>query len=245
MRALAAIAVGLMSLALVAAARTPPHRSVYKPALVLQWKDRLAVASEELKGGNWKKGREVADSVLREMRDRIVSGDSSGDLLAVALLFRAIGAAGSNDLEDAAWDFGVAQSLYRPYEKVDLKPYGAAGVVLDKWRYTDGHPPPPPSWINPAFGPGEVSPPRKLSGKMPEYPLAKAASCVQQSVAVGTVIDEQGRTALPSLPQATDPVLALAAFDAVRQWRFVPAKRGALPVTVFFVLNVKFHVRGC
>jgi hypothetical protein len=33
---------------------------------------------------------------MREMRDRVVSGEASGDLLGVALLFRAIGEAGLN-----------------------------------------------------------------------------------------------------------------------------------------------------
>jgi hypothetical protein len=232
-----------VGVALATAVRAPADRSVSKPALIVQWKERLGVANDELKNGNWEKGRDIADSVLREMHARIISGEGSGDLLAAALLFRAIGAAGLNRVDDAAWDFGVAQSLYRPYEKVDLKPYGAAGAVLDRWRYTDGRAPTPPSWVNRQLASGKVSPPRRLRGDRPDYPLAKAASCVEKSVAIGTVIDEQGRTALPSLPQATDAVLALAAFDAVRTWRFAPAKQGGKPVGVFFVLTVNF--RGC
>jgi len=230
----------------VAAAPTPPHRSVYKPALILQWKDRLHVANERLQQADWKQGRDIADAVMREMRDRIVSGEASGDLLAVALLFRAIGEAGLNDAEAAAWDFGTAQSLYPGYEKVDLKPYGAAGASLDQYRYKNGSPPDPSAWADSdGRTDRQVTPPRKVSGQTGEYPLAKARSCVQQPVVVRTIINEQGRPESPSLPAATDPVLALAAFDAVRTWRFEPAQQDGKPVRVAFLLTVNFKVRQC
>jgi hypothetical protein len=95
------------------AAPTPPHRSTYKPALILQWKDRLHVANVELQRSNWKRGYDNSDSVLREMRDSIASGDASGDLLAVALLFRALGESGLGKGDDASWDFGTAQTSRR------------------------------------------------------------------------------------------------------------------------------------
>ena len=230
----------------VAAAPTPPHRSVYKPALVLQWKDRLHVANERLQQADWKQGRDIADAVLREMRDRIVSGEASGDMLAVPLLFRAIGEAGLNDAEAAAWDFGTAQSLYPDYERVDLKAYGAAGALLDRFRYQNGEPP-DPTGLPPTDGTTErqVKPPRKVRGNSPEYPLAKAEACVQHAVVVSTIINEQGRTESPGLPAAADPVLALAALDAVRTWRFEPARVDGKPVAVTFLLTVNFKVRQC
>lgn len=232
--------------AIAAAAPTPPHRSVYKPALVLQWKDRLHVANERLQQADWKEGRDISDAVMREMRDRIVSGEASGDLLAVALLFRAIGEAGLNDAEAAAWDFGTAQSLYPGYEKVELEPYGPAGVLLDRYRYKNGTPPDPIAWSqNEGTTNGQVTPPRKIGGEMPAYPLAKARSCVQQPVVIRTIITEQGRAESPSLPAATDPVLALAAFDAVRKWRFQPAQQDGRPVSVAYLLTVNFKVRQC
>lgn len=237
-----------------AAPPTPPGRSVYKPSLLLQWKDRLQVANASLKGGDWRKGRDVADAVLREMRDRIASGEASGDLLAVAFMFRAIGEAGLQDAESAAWDFGVAQTLYAPYAKVDLQPYGAAGALLAQWRYAGGAPsdparqrPEPSGEPSEAGEPGDgrVTPPRKLSGNRPDYPLAKAASCIEKTVLVRTVINAQGRPESPSLPAGTDPVLGVAALDAVRMWRFAPATQGGKPVRVRFELSVSFRVRGC
>lgn len=224
----------------------PPHRAEYKPALILQWKDRLHAANVRLQASDWKKGRDIADSVIREMRDRIASGEASGDLLAVALLFRAIGQAGLNEGNAAAWDFGTAQALYPPYERVDLKPYGTAGELLDKHRYTNGASSEPGRWPPPTAEPGaQVSPPRKLRGGAPEYPLAKAVSCIQAPVIVRTVINEQGHPESPSLPDQTDPILALAACDAVRNWRFRPAELDGKPVPVLFLLTVNFKVRHC
>jgi hypothetical protein len=240
------LAVSCWASAASAATPTPPQRSVYKPALILQWKDRLHVANESLQAGEWKKGFEVADAVLREMRDRIASGESSGALLAVALLFRSIGEAGLQRNRDAAWDFGTAQAFYPEYSKVDLKPYGAAGAALEPWRYANGAPSDPSKGALPRDQdhPG-LTPPRKIAGARPEYPLAKAKSCIEHPIVVQTIINESGETEFPSIEPGTDPVLALAAFDAIRKWRFEPASRDAKPVRVYFLLAVNFHVRGC
>jgi hypothetical protein len=204
----------------------------------------LHLANESLQHQEWKKGRDIASSVLREMRDRIASGEASGDLLAVALLFRSIGAAGLNEEANAAWDFGVAQSLYPAYERVDLKPYGPVNDVLGSYRYTNGLPPHPVATKTPEPS-ITVQPPKPLRRVRAEYPLAKRASCVQQAIAVGTVIDETGHTSLPFLPAPTDPVLALAAFDAAREWLFEPATLDSKPVAVKFLLTVDFKIRGC
>jgi TonB family protein len=179
------------------------------------------------------------------MRDRIASGEASGDLLAVALLFRAIGEAGLNQESDAAWDFGVAQAMYPPYEKVDLKPYAGAGEFLDEHRYRNGAPPGDPVDLAAVSVAGNVVRPRKIKVVPAEYPLAKRASCQQKVVVVRTVIDEHGQTVHPSLPTPTDPVLALAAFDAVRHWVFEPATRNGQPIAVGYVITVSFKIRGC
>lgn len=245
-RAFALVLFSCCILPLMAASAPPPPRSVYRPALILQWKDRLHVANEKLQEANWKKGFDIADAVLREMRDRIASGEASGSLLAVALLFRSIGEAGLGRTEDAAWDFGTAQALYPPYSRVDLKPYGAAGVVLDTWRYKDGAPTDPRrTAFDPAMAGVQVTPPRKIKGDSPEYPLAKANSCIEHPIVVQCVINEQGHPEYPYVSSDTDPVLALAAFDALRSWRFEPAQLDGKPVRVSYSLTFNFQVRQC
>lgn len=244
-RRISALLAFVLTAPLVLAA--PPPRSAY--IALQQWKASLHEANEKLQAGKWKKGRDIANSVLRKMRNRIASGDeASAQLLAVAILFRAIGEAGLGDSESATWDFGVAQELYPEYSRVDLKAYGEAGLAMEGWRYTNGSPSLPDlSALDEAAAANEVvTPPRKLEGDQPEYPLAKAKSCVQSSIVVKTVIDDQGRTQFPIIEPGADPVLALAAFEAIRTWRFVPAKLNGKPVQVFYALTVNFKLsRGC
>jgi hypothetical protein len=240
-------ALWLVPVASHSAATTPPHRSSYNPALIQQWKDRLHTANEQLQAGDWKHGYDIADSVLREMRDRISGGDAASDLLAVALLFRALGESGLGRTEDAAWDFSTAQSFYPAYEKLDLKPYGPAGTALESARFKNGVPSDPELPDPKNLPPGvNVTPPERIDGERPIYPYAKAISCaVAPPIDVKMIINKEGRTASPAVFQGADPVLALAALDALRKWRFKPAQLGDRPVSVFYVMTINFKVRQC
>lgn len=65
--------------------------------MILQWKERPEVANPQLKLSEWPVGAAIADSVIRDMRERLGGGEASADLLAAAFLFRAIGRAGLDD----------------------------------------------------------------------------------------------------------------------------------------------------
>jgi len=226
-------------------ASASPPRIARRPDVIADWKARLLAANTELEASNWRKGASIADSVLREMRERIASGDESASLLAVALLFRAIGESGKGNLEDGAWDFGAAQALHPPYKHVDLTPYGAVAGLLDEWRYDSSanaaaHAAELVAMTDPA-----ITPPRKLRGDPPSYPHAKSLACIHGPIVVQSVINAQGRLEHPYVAPGTDPVLALAAIDGIRDWRFVPAKRNDSPISVLFVLNVNFKLPLC
>ncbi|HET9769031.1 MAG TPA: energy transducer TonB [Thermoanaerobaculia bacterium] len=223
-----------------------PSKSSRNPTVVLQWKERLEVANGQLKRSAWPVGAAIADSVIHDMRERLGGGKASGDLLAAAFLFRAIGQAGLDDEADAAWDFGVAQALYPPYEKVDLRPYGPAGQALSKHRYRNGVPPGSAISLDDGSIPsGDLKPPRVRTSLAAVYPLGQRQSCDNKVVHIRAVVDEQGRPSYPSLPAQTDPVIAFAALEAVRQWTFEPATRSGQPVLVSLLLSVDFHIPGC
>lgn len=192
-----------------------------RPGVVADWTSRLKTASDALHASEWQRGARIADSGLCEMRERISSGEGTAAFLAVALLYRAIGRAGAGDLHEAAWDFGVAQSFYPDYEKVDLAPFGIAGERLEPWRFSRRVFP-----LGSAFEAARIEPPRKLRGDAPSYPAAKRGLCVDGPIVVQAVIDEEGRLGYPTLTSAVDPILGLAAFEAVRDWRFAPARSG-------------------
>jgi TonB family protein len=220
----------------------PPPGTAYRPSLVLQWKDRLQAANEHLLAAEWKKGYSKADAVLREMRNGIASGEGSGPMLAVALFHRAIGEAGLGRVEDASWDFCAAQALYAPYGTADLAPYGEAVAGLDAWRYVDGKPPTSATPVPPGAQP---APPRRIGGDNPHYPFAKSQACIERPVIVSSMINERGRVECPFVPANSDPVLAVAALEALRTWRFEPATLAGTPIRVSFSLSVDFQVRQC
>ncbi|HEV8241367.1 MAG TPA: energy transducer TonB [Thermoanaerobaculia bacterium] len=226
----------------LAAVEPAPPGTVYRPLLMLQWKQRLKVVNEHLLAGKWEKGYSAADSVLGEMIDSITRGEASAPMLAAALFYRAIGEAGLGQVEDASWDFCAAQAIYAATAAVELEPYGEAVAGLDAWRYVDGA---PPDTVTPMPVDAQVVPPRRIAGDHPHYPFAKSRACVEDPVAMRGVIDERGRMNCPSVGPNTDPVLAVAALEAVRTWRFEPATRAGKPIAYSFFVGVNFRVERC
>lgn len=212
--------------------------------VVAGWKDRLQKADIQLRASQWREGAVTATTVMREMRDHIVRGSGTASLLGLSLLLRAVGESGLGYATEAAWDFGAAQALFPEYQAVDLAPYGKAGAALEPWRYNGSTP------ANPEFMPTDLTglgivPPRKVKGNAPSYPRAKADACVYGPIVVRAVINEVGRLEFPSLQSRADPVLALAAFDGLRNWEFVPAQLDGKPVRAFFTLTVNFELPVC
>jgi TonB family protein len=84
---------------------------------------------------------------------------------------------------------------------------------------------------------GEVSPPRKLFGRPPEYARGVTK---QGTVVVESIIDEEGCIQNLRLCKSVHPALDLATLDAVRRWVFRPAELDGKPVKVYYTLTVNF-----
>lgn len=205
-----------------------------------QWQERLAQAAQALKAGQWKRAADGSDSLLREMRDMIVSGNGAGPTIALALLYRALGEAGAGDLDLAGWDFGAAQAILPDFATADLSEFGAVGKQLESWRRQDGHS------IAALDGHGlGIVPPRRLNGRPPAYPKAKSVNCAEGTVELITIVNDRGRLAQPAFPKTIDPVLALAVLEGVKEWRFEPAQLDGRRIAVVYNIVVNFHLRGC
>jgi TonB family protein len=223
--------------------KAPPGFGNKRPGTVADWIDRLGGANRALKAGKWKSGAVVAGSVLREMGDSITGGEGASNLLATALLYRALGKAGMGELDEAAWDFAVAQVFYPDYARVELAPYGAAGQTLMRARLESARP--AVERPAPAEGGAEVTPPRVVKRAPPDYPRGKLTVCIQGTVVVRVVIDEHGVPLSPSVVSSIDPVFTLAALEAMRKWRFEPATIAGRPVIVYYNLTVNFRSPRC
>jgi TonB family protein len=89
---------------------------------------------------------------------------------------------------------------------------------------------------------GDISKPVRVSGPMPAYPEQARKDLISGVVILETVIDSDGRVAHVDVIRGVGGGLTEAAVDAVRQWRFEPARLDGEPVAVRFVLTVRFNL---
>ncbi|MCM2270540.1 MAG: energy transducer TonB [Thermoanaerobaculia bacterium] len=239
-----------MCLVTPAPAANPQPLKRTLPGVLENWVDRLRGISGDLKAAEWKKAKRACDFLLAEMRESIEGGASSGGLLAMASLYRALAEAGLGDEREAAWDFRMAQALYPDYARVDLSPYGEAGLRLEAHRVRPPGTPLPAGEdakdqpLPPMRG---IHPPERIRAPQPVFPFAKFNACIDGRVMILTVIDREGRVKDPSILAAEDPVLAFSAMDAARAWKFRPARLKAnnTPVPVIYTLTVNYKLSAC
>lgn len=236
--AFAVFSVSLFFAAGSPAAGAPPEGQVAR------WKSRLADADEALKAGEWQRARWIADTEIKDMVRRIGRLDEATPLLSGAAFFRALAEAGLGSPREALWDFGIAQALVPAFSEVDLTSYGEAGKLLEAGRLSAMNEPEPVAedvWE----ASGGYTPPRKLRARPPEHPRTKSRLCIEGSVEVLIAIAEDGSTQRPRLRSSSDPVLAFAAMDALRAWRFEPARVDGKPVTVVYTQTIDFRIPNC
>lgn len=214
------------------------------PPLVEAWLGRLATAEEHLRAGDYAKAYEMTDALEREMLDRIESGPGVGALLARTLVTRSFAAAGLGRMRDATWDWFMARSLYPEIGDDFLSQSGIAGEAVSEAiaKLPSG----PTSRQNAAPG-GSSSPipPTKLGGDSPQYPYSLRDNCVEGTVLVSSLIDQQGNLQRPRVLKSPSPLLALATLEALRTWRFKPAELQGQPADIDYTVSFNFSVDQC
>ncbi len=92
---------------------------------------------------------------------------------------------------------------------------------------------------------GAMTPPRLLptSRVEPRYTEAARRVRLTGTVILEAVIDEQGEIRQVKVIQGLPLGLDQAAIDAVRHWRFEPARLGTRPVAVYFTLTIRFQLQ--
>ena len=101
-------------------------------------------------------------------------------------------------------------------------------------------PPPPPAQPN---GPmrlhSGINPPRKVHDVTPVYPTLARTAGARGVVIIEATIDARGEVSEAKILRSI-PLLDSAALDAVRQWRFTPARLNGEPVAVLITVTVNF-----
>jgi protein TonB len=77
----------------------------------------------------------------------------------------------------------------------------------------------------------------------PTYPATARGLGVEGTTLLRVLVQDDGRVGdIRVQKSAGHPDLDQAAADAVRQWRFDPARRGAQAVAVWVLVPVEFHL---
>lgn len=212
-----------------------------RPDVVARWRESLQEADEMLSAGEWKQVRKATNRLLGEMCERIERGPSAAVFLATAAVQRAVAEAGLGNARDAAWDWHMAVSLHPDFAALDLTGYGEAGALLARQRQAVAEIETVP--LGPLFP--DVRPPRRRLAPRPKYPRAKRIACLEEAIVIGGVVDAEGRPQAPRLLTPSYPVLGFAAMDALRAWRYEPARQDGEPVPVAYSLTVNFEIELC
>ena len=89
------------------------------------------------------------------------------------------------------------------------------------------------------LGPG-VSPPRVTKQVNPNYKTARGVR-LEGAVIVALVVSSQGVPRDVRVAKGLDKDIDQSAIDAVREWRFSPARKDDKPIAVRISLEIDFH----
>jgi len=88
-----------------------------------------------------------------------------------------------------------------------------------------------------------VTPPTLLKQVKPRYTAAAMRQLIQGNVALEVVVSREGIPVAIRVTRSLDPGLDEEAVIAAREWRFVPARVGDVPVDVIVTILLDFNIR--
>ncbi|MFQ5349207.1 MAG: energy transducer TonB [Thermoanaerobaculia bacterium] len=221
-----------------AAQRTVQRLGRQRPEVILRWQQTLEESDLRLQAGEWKRVRKMTNRLLNEIGERVERGPVA-PYLASAAAQRGIAEAALGNDRKALWAWEMAVALNPDLAELDLTLYGEGGARLLRQREARQS-----TEFVLLTMPG-AEPPRKLAAPSPTYPRAKKIACLEQSIVVDSIIDAEGLPQRPQLRSAAYPVLGFAAMEALRDWRFEPARLDGRAVPVKFSLQANFKIKLC
>jgi periplasmic protein TonB len=76
----------------------------------------------------------------------------------------------------------------------------------------------------------------------PKFPPEMRREGTGGVVTVRCTIDEKGNVTEPEVEKASNPAFIQPAIDALRKWKFKPAKRGGTPVALKVSIPIQFSI---
>lgn len=195
----------------------------------------VAVAASAQDVQRYQTALDAADANIQQMLAQLGPGEQETRAFALTVAQKAIALSGLGRDEDAHWYWEIARGLSPEVDRIDLSKFGEAGERLR------------PLLVDVTQTPrrvgGDVRAPVVMKRVEPLYAEGARKARVSGIVILEAMIDKTGivRSAkiLKSLPAAT---LAYTAAEALRQWRFIPARLNGEPIDVLFNLTINFRL---
>ncbi len=200
--------------------------------------------------------------MARSGADRYAAGmtrpQSAPDVAAPPLLadppsVREIAAAGPSGRERSA--ISPVENANKPQEPADLRAATVPSGVLPKPMREPAKKPPADSPANVAHdaagqahnSDGSFVPPRYALGAaanpLPDYPRQARREYWEGRVVINVAVAPEGHAASVAVRHSSGhAILDQAALDAVRRWRFEPARRGGVPVAAAVDVPIRFRL---
>jgi serine/threonine-protein kinase len=89
----------------------------------------------------------------------------------------------------------------------------------------------------------DVTPPRRIEGFPPSYPYTARRRRLEGSVTVSMIVTETGEVTELTVTESAGTALDKAVLEAIRDWRFEPARKDGVKVKVPWSIRHTFRVR--
>lgn len=204
-------------------------------------KQSLRLAQKSLERFDAQLRRNKGQTVYAEVRELVDELRASGveSHLVEGLRVLALAEAGSGREAEAVWHWQVAQNLQPGLALDDPAAYGEAGALLARHtlRRRDAAPAGMEAVAAADLGAG-ATPPRKIAGAKPEIHSFLASPGASRWARLQVAVDPQGRVVEPVVLAGHSKAFRWAVLEAVRTWRFEPARREGQPVAVLLDIDI-------
>lgn len=206
--------------------------------LLQTWQERMADTESALKAADYRRAVRLANRTVSEMAERLGTGERPTELFSSALTQKALAHAGLGERAEAAWYWHIATCLDPKLAETALDPYGDAATVLQECSERKG--------VESAASVEEfvtrgIEPPKLVKQRKPNYPHGAQYFGVKGDLVVEVIVASDGSVREPRIVTPLPaPSLSYAALEAVKGWRFEPARVAGQPIDVVYNLTVKY-----
>ncbi len=201
--------------------------------------ETFAATDGLLRAAQWEAARTSALERIETYRATLYA-----PLLGGAVARLAVTEAGLGRTEEAEWHWQVAQDLDRSaLSPEQLASFGSAGAVLRAQRTRRaGEPPSGMAVDHVEAAPAGLQPPRKVAGEQVKLSAAAGRVPIPKGLLVEVIVDAGGKVRAPVVVGSAAPGMIWDALEAIRSWRYAPARKGDRAVAVFHELRFNMPV---